>query len=67
MLCSVFHACHPFDVVQLLFFLGILMLCIGWAIAAVVKAWRSGSSTIDVDGMINDARRRANRRGYDDG
>jgi hypothetical protein len=42
---------------------GLIALCVGWAIAEIHKAKRTG---IDVDGIIRDARRRAHERGRDD-
>jgi hypothetical protein len=63
-MCSFLKACHSWAVIQTLIALGILFLCVGYGIAAVIKAWRSGSSLDrNIDVAIRDARRRAFERG----
>jgi hypothetical protein len=65
-MCSFFYACHTGAVINTLITFGIVALCLGFAIAAIIRAWRAGSTDRNIDAMIRDARRRSHRRGYDD-
>lgn len=64
-MCFFFNACNAFEAWLALLALGALVLCVGAGIALVVRAWRSGSATVDVDRIVNQARQRAYDRGRD--
>lgn len=58
-MCSFFHACSAGAVIGILIAFGVVFLCVGLALAALVRAWRVGSMDRNIDTMIRDARDRA--------
>lgn len=66
MMCTVFHACDSREVIHVLTALGFVFTLISFSIAAIVRAWRVGSTDRNIDAIIRGARYRAYRDGRED-
>ena len=64
-LCAWFYACDNRTVIFTIMAFGLLVLCVGLALAMVIRAWRAGAVDRDISTIIRGARNRSYWLGRD--